>query len=53
MNYKKQYTKPEAIVVHFETEDVMKVSGGGIELPDHEWFSLRSDDANTTSAFKL
>lgn len=37
MNTKKAFEIPVVEITSFEVEDVISTSGGGIELPDHEW----------------
>lgn len=39
MEKRKQYEPPIVEIQTFEVEDVLTTSGGGIELPDHEWQS--------------
>ena len=37
MSEKNNFEVPVVDVVHIELEDIIRTSGGGIELPDHEW----------------
>lgn len=37
MNEKKAYEPPVLNITVFEVEDILTTSGGGIELPDHDW----------------